>query len=135
MSTNIVNLQNICPRCREKTIVDIVTAGILCSKCGFVIDSYAENSKSDAKVFSMEDYDKNHTGNPITLSRYDMGLSTVINTRDVDSTGRSLSPSMKKNFERLRTYDVRSKTNVKAPASLKKAFADWRKSEKRCLTI
>ena len=128
MSTNIVNLRNVCPRCSERIIVDTVTAEILCSKCGFVIDSYAENSKSDAKIFSMEDYDKkNHSGNPITLSRHDMGLSTVINTRDVDSTGKSLSPSMKRNFERLRTYDTRSKTNAKASASLKKAFAELEK--------
>ncbi|MGI9566678.1 MAG: hypothetical protein ACR2LL_06660 [Nitrosopumilus sp.] len=45
-----------------------------------------------------------------------MGLSTVINTRNVDSTGRSLSPFMKKSFERLRTYDVQSKTNANAHA-------------------
>ncbi|MGI9566679.1 MAG: hypothetical protein ACR2LL_06665 [Nitrosopumilus sp.] len=58
MNANIINQQNIYPRCSKRIIVDSITAKILCSKCGFVIDVYAENTKSDAKIFSLKDYDK-----------------------------------------------------------------------------
>ena len=67
-----------------------------------------------------EDYlRRSRTGPATTLTMYDKGLSTVIGA-DKDSFGNSLSSKTKYEFNRLRTWDQRSK--LKKTASLSKAL-------------
>ncbi len=59
------------------------------------------------------------TGPGTSLTMFDKGLSTVIGS-DKDSTGKSLSSKTKYEFNRLRTWDQRSKS--RKTTSLSKAF-------------
>ena len=49
-----------------------------------------------------------HTGAPESLSRHDMGLSTVIGRENTDAGGARLSSSAKNAVQRMRTWDSRS---------------------------
>src|SRR5207245_3566411 len=61
----------------------------------------------------LEEYTQNsRTGLGSALSIDDKGLSTIIGPQNKDAAGNSISPYMKYAFNRLRTWDSRSKTNV-----------------------
>ncbi|NND86260.1 MAG: transcription initiation factor TFIIIB [Nitrosopumilus sp.] len=70
--------------------------------------------------YSQEDFMKlTRTGPATSLTMYDKGLSTVIGNNK-DSTGKSLTSKTKYEFNRLRTWDQRSKS--RKTATLSKAF-------------
>jgi transcription initiation factor TFIIB len=70
--------------------------------------------------YSSEDFmTRARTGPATSLTMYDRGLSTIIGTNK-DSTGKPLSSKTKYDFNRLRTWDQRSKS--KQTASFSKAF-------------
>ncbi len=73
-------------------------------------------------VFSSEDYfEKARTGSKSSLAIDDMGLATVIDAKDKDAMGNSLSGDMKNMFNRLRIWDSRSKSRSTAK-SMRTAF-------------
>jgi len=81
----------------------------ICNYCGTVlteklVDRAHENSFSD-------EFTKNNarTGPATSLSMYDRGLYTVIGS-NTDSAGRTISGKARSDFERLRTWDRRSKS-------------------------
>ena len=91
-------------------ITDSERGETFCNYCGVVlteklIDRTHENNYFDE--FSTKNNAR--TGPATSLSMYDKGLYTVIGN-NIDSTGRTLSSKTKSNFERLRTWDKRSKS-------------------------
>jgi transcription initiation factor TFIIB len=105
----------------------IVTDGsrgeILCASCGAVLADKVEDTSSEQRSFSLEEYnDKSRTGPASTLSIHDKGLSTIIGVANKDATGNSISSSMKYAFNRLRTWDSRSKSN-NTERNLRSAFS------------
>lgn len=80
-----------------------------------ILDLSHENNK-----FSHEDFMKTaRTGPATSLTMYDKGLSTVIG-HDRDSSGNSLPGHARIKFQRLRTWDQRSKS--RRTTALGKAF-------------
>ena len=65
--------------------------------------------------------DRSRTGAKSTLAFDDMGLSTLIQKSDKDSTGKSLSTDNKRTFYRLRMWDNNSKAQSRN-RNMKKAF-------------
>ena len=63
------------------TVTDPQSGEIICNNCGMVI---AENIQDDARPewrsfgFEHDNNNKSRTGNPLTLARHDMGLSTKL---------------------------------------------------------
>jgi len=76
--------------------------------------SYENNGYSSENFMKLS-----RTGPATSLTMNDRGLSTVIGTNK-DSTGKALSSKTKYEFNRLRTWDQRSKS--RKTASLSKAF-------------
>jgi transcription initiation factor TFIIB len=104
-------------------ITDSIRGEILCGSCGLVLLDKVEDSGPEQRSFTVEEYaEKSRTGLGSALSIHDKGLSTVIGSQDKDAAGNSISPYMKYAFNRLRTWDNRSKTNT-IERSLKSAFA------------
>jgi transcription initiation factor TFIIB len=69
-----------------------------------------------------EDYNTStRTGLGSALSIHDKGLSTIIGNVDRDAAGNSISTSMKYTFNRLRTWDTRSKSSS-SERNLRSAF-------------
>ena len=109
--------------CKKKLIVtDVHTGEIACSNCGVVFSEKIINQGSDMSGAISENHqDSNRTGRKISLKMIDMGLSTIIESKNRDSTGKILSNKNRRMFYRLRMWDrnSRSSSSVK---SFQKAF-------------
>jgi len=118
------NLNSSCLRCGKKSLLtDEVTGEQFCSKCGYVISEKSEDSGPERRSFSTQGgIDTTRTGAPTSLTRHDKGLSTVINPKNRDATGRPLSSSMKTTITRLRIWDSRSQSNVSTDKNLRQAL-------------
>ncbi|MDE1829608.1 MAG: transcription initiation factor IIB [Thaumarchaeota archaeon] len=104
-------------------VTDSIRGEILCAACGLVLADKVEDSGPEQRSFTMEEYSQNsRTGLASTLSIHDKGLSTVIGSADRDAAGNSISSYMKYAFNRLRTWDSRSKVNS-SERNLRSAFA------------
>ena len=113
-----------CLRCGKKSLLtDEVTGEQFCGKCGYVISEKVDDSGQDRRSFSIQGgVDNSRTGSPISLTRHDKGLSTVINPANRDATGKPLSSSMKSTITRLRTWDSRSQSQASADRNLRQAL-------------
>ena len=107
--------------CKKNNIVtDPTTGEIACSNCGTVLPEKSleiglENSSP------MEGYSSSRVGSKIALKMADMGLSTIIEAQDKDSTGKLLSKENRRMFYRLRMWDRNSKS-ANTVKSFQKAF-------------
>ena len=101
-------------------ITDSERGEIFCGGCGLVLVDNMSDISHENNGYSSEDFMKmTRTGPATSLTMNDRGLSTVIGTNK-DSTGKALSGKTKYEFNRLRTWDQRSKS--RQTASLSKAF-------------
>jgi len=99
-----------CPRCSAQTSVfDSISGEYVCDSCGFVLEDRAQETGVGWRAFSPEERDAlSHTGSPESLSRHDMGLSTVIGNEYKDAGGARLSLAARNAAQRMRTWDNRS---------------------------
>ena len=103
-------------------ITDTNTGEIMCANCGHVLTERLEDSGAEYSLHSSEDYlGRSRVGRKSTLAFNDMGLSTVIQQADKDSTGKGLSGEMKRTFYRLRMWDRNSKARP-GQRNMQKAF-------------
>ena len=101
-------------------ITDSDRGEVFCGGCGLVLVQNLDDTSHENRSYSSEDFMKNaRTGPATSLTMFDRGLSTVIGTNK-DSSGNSLSSKTKYEFNRLRTWDQRSKS--RNTSSLSKAF-------------
>ena len=112
-------------------VTDAVTGEVTCGNCGVVlfekaIDFGPENASQTA------DESQNHvrTGQKISLKMADMGLSTLIQAQDKDSSGRTLSRQNKQSFHRLRMWDRNSRSATTKQSYIKAfTFLDGMRSK------
>lgn len=103
-------------------VTDSIRGEILCGSCGLVLRDKVEDSGPEQRSFTLEQYsERSRTGLGSALSIDDKGLSTVIGPQNKDAAGNSISTYMKYTFNRLRTWDSRSKTDT-TERSLRSAF-------------
>ena len=115
-----------CPQTRGPhgpLVTDSIRGEVLCGSCGIVIKEKVEDQGPEQQSFSSEQFnERSRTGAGSTLSIHDKGLSTVIGNLDKDASGNSISPAMKFAFNRLRTWDSRSKSTTQ-DRNLRTAFS------------
>jgi len=120
-----------CPRCGKKNLVtDSESAELFCAKCGFVVDEKVSNFGPERR-FSDDTTNKSRTGDRISLTRHDQGLSTIINPINKDASGNPLSASMKTSLKRLRIWDSRSRTNSSVDKNLQQALGELLKMKEK----
>lgn len=109
--------------CSKNSLVSDNNSGeVVCSQCGSVLVEKAEVMGPEAHTFTVEEYlEKTRTGSKSSLAWDDMGLSTVIDAKDRDAGGNSLSSEIKSTFNRLRMWDARSKSDS-SERSMRRAF-------------
>ena len=101
-------------------ITDSERGEIVCGGCGLILVENMSDISYESNGYSQEDFMKlARTGPATSLTMNDKGLSTVIGTNK-DSTGKAISNKTKYEFNRLRTWDQRSKS--RKTAALSKAF-------------
>ena len=102
------------------TITDSERGEIVCGGCGLILVQNIADTSYESNGYTQEDFMKlARTGPATSLTMHDKGLSTVIGTNK-DSSGNTLSNKTKYEFNRLRTWDQRSKS--RKTATLSKAF-------------
>lgn len=107
-------------------VLDMSTGEQVCTSCGYVVMENLEEVGPEWRNFAKEQGgdDRSRVGSPTSLARHDMGLSTVIGLESNDASGNALHSSMKQQFERLRTWDRRSKVHTSADRNLRQAFGE-----------
>ena len=102
------------------TITDSERGEIVCGGCGLILVQNISDTSYESNGYTQEDFMKlTRTGPATSLTMHDKGLSTVIGTNK-DSSGNALPSKTKYEFNRLRTWDQRSKS--RKTATLSKAF-------------
>jgi len=101
-------------------ITDSERGEIVCGGCGLILVQNIADTSYENNHYTLEGFMKlARTGPATSLTMYDKGLSTVIGTNK-DFSGNALSSKTKYEFNRLRTWDQRSKS--RNTATLSKAF-------------
>ena len=101
-------------------ITDSERGEMFCGGCGLVLVQKIVDNSHESNGYTQEEYLKlTRTGPAISLTMHDKGLSTVIGNNK-DSAGNKLSNKTKFEFNRLRTWDQRSKS--RKTSTLSKAF-------------
>ena len=102
------------------SITDSERGEIVCGGCGLILLQNIADTSYESNGYTQEDFMKlSRTGPATSLTMHDKGLSTVIGNNK-DSSGNPLSNKTKYEFNRLRTWDQRSKS--RKTATLSKAF-------------
>ncbi len=101
-------------------ITDSERGEIVCGGCGLILVQNISDTSYENNGYTLEGFMKlARTGPATSLTMFDKGLSTVIGTNK-DFSGNALSSKTKYEFNRLRTWDQRSKS--RNTATLSKAF-------------
>lgn len=117
-----------CPVCgRTGLVTDDSTGELCCGICGSVISEKVEDMGAEWRSFSNEHGNRSRTGAGTSLAMHDMGLSTVIDSSNKDSTGKPLAAGVKSSIERLRTWDSRTQTSSSADRNLRQALNEMDK--------
>jgi transcription initiation factor TFIIB len=107
------------------TVTDPESGEVICSNCGTVIsDRNQEISRPEWRFYSAQkENDRSRTGIPITLAKADMGLATIIGKDDRDASGHLLDGAMRNRMQRLRTWDLRTRSRTSSDRNLVQAFS------------
>ena len=123
--THQIRTKERCPRCGKDAIVtDAETAEMICGRCAFVMDERLIDSGQEWRSFLDDKTNKARTGDGTFLTIHDMGLATIINPTNKDSTGKPLSYSMKSSIKRLRISDSRTKSHESIDRNFQRAFTE-----------
>jgi len=112
-----------CPECGGRQLThDRERAELVCQSCGLVIDDEFIDRGPEWRAFdSVQQQKRARTGAPMTLTIHDKGLSTMIDWRNKDSYGRSISTKNRAQFYRLRKWQRRIRVSNATERNL--AFA------------
>ena len=117
-----------CPSCGDKKMItDQNTGELFCSNCGLVITEKITDTGAEWRSFSNDEGNRTRAGAATSLAMHDMGLSTVIDSANRDSTGKPLSAGIKSSIERLRTWDSRTQARSSADRNLRQALNEMGK--------
>ncbi len=123
--THQIRTKERCPRCGKDAIVtDAETGEMICGRCAFVMDERLIDSGQEWRSFLDDKTNKARTGDGTFLTIHDMGLATIINPTNKDSTGKPLSYSMKSSIKRLRISDSRTKSHESIDRNFQRAFTE-----------
>jgi transcription initiation factor TFIIB len=89
-------------------VEDSTSGELSCSNCGFVVSEKSIDTGPEWRSFADDAQNKARTGAPTSITRRDMGLSTVVGRSNRDASGRALASPMRSTIDRLRKWDNRS---------------------------
>ncbi len=110
-----------CPECGSHILVhDYERAELVCNECGLVVDSDLIDQGPEWRTFD-HDQSRSRVGAPMTYTIHDKGLSTMIDWRNHDSYGKSISLKSRAQLYRLRKWQRRIRVSNATERNL--AFA------------
>jgi len=114
---------NVCPECGSRRLeYDYERGELVCMNCGLVVDEDLIDMGPEWRAFDHEQRMKrSRVGAPMTYTIHDKGLSTMIDWRNRDSYGKSISPATRAQLYRLRKWQRRIRVSNATERNL--AFA------------
>lgn len=82
-------------------ITDFETGEMVCQNCGIVLQDNISYDRRDDNTFSKSTY-HSQISNRSTLRFHDMGLATIIDKSNHDSSGKPIDYKMRQDMKRMR---------------------------------
>ena len=113
--------KHVCPECGSAVFDQgAVRCERVCTGCGLVVSENEVDHGSEWRAFDYEErQQRSRTGAPMTRMMHDKGLSTNIDWKNEDHTGRSLSSEKRAQVNRLRVWQERIRTRNASERNLK----------------
>jgi transcription initiation factor TFIIB len=120
-----------CPECGCRTLVqDYERAELVCNRCGLIIDADFIDRGPEWRAFDHDQLmQRSRVGAPMTYTIHDKGLSTLIDWRNRDSDGKSISSMSRIQFYHLRIWHRRIRVNNAKERSLAFALSELERME------
>jgi len=112
-----------CPECHSRVLErDYERAELVCRSCGLVIETNIIDQGPEWRAFDSDQrLRRARVGSPMTYTIHDKGLSTMIDWRNRDSYGRTISTKNRAQLYRLRKWQRRIRVSNATERNL--AFA------------
>ena len=103
--------KKVCVSCGETSFTEDYTRGEnICTSCGLVASERITDRGPEWRAFTTEERNaRARTGAPMTLTIADRGLSTTIDWRNKDASGRALTSNTRAAIYRMRKWHIRSR--------------------------
>lgn len=115
-----------CPECGSDSVVEDLSRGEkVCGDCGLVLSDHRIDTGAEWRAFSSDEADaRSRVGAPMRYTVHDKGLSTIIDWRDRDMSGKKLSPNRRSEIYRLRKWQIRSRVHSSLDRNLAQAMSE-----------
>ncbi len=106
-----LNKKRVCLNCGGTSFTkDYARGENICTSCGLVLSERTADRGPEWRAFTAEERNaRARTGAPMTLTIADRGLSTVIDWRNKDASGRALTSTTRAAIYRMRKWHIRSR--------------------------
>ncbi|MDF1541224.1 MAG: transcription initiation factor IIB, partial [Candidatus Thorarchaeota archaeon] len=115
-----------CPECGGKDVVQDQEKGErICATCGLVLSDHRIDTGPEWRAFTADEKDaRSRAGAPTNYAIHDKGLSTMIDWRDHDSSGKKFSAKKRSEIYRLRKWQIRTRVHSSVDRNLAQATSE-----------
>ncbi len=115
-----------CTDCGGTDIIrDNEKGEIICATCGLVLSDHRIDTGPEWRAFTSSEKDaRSRTGAPTNFAIHDKGLSTMIDWRDHDSSGRRFTSRQRAQIYRLRKWQIRTRVHSSLDRNLAQAMTE-----------
>jgi len=120
------NNRHECPECEEGRVIKNEAKGeMVCENCSLVVEDGQIDAGPEWRAFNSSERDeKSRVGAPTTKSMHDKGLTTNIDWKNRDASGRMISPDKRSQMARLRKWQERIRTKDAGERNLQFALSE-----------
>ncbi len=115
-----------CPECGGTDVVQDMEKGErICATCGLVLSDHRIDTGPEWRAFTSDEKDaRSRAGAPTNYAIHDKGLSTMIDWRDHDSSGKKFSAKKRSEIYRLRKWQIRTRVHSSVDRNLAQAMSE-----------
>ncbi len=115
-----------CTECdSDKLRKDEVRGEVACEECGYIVKTDLIDRGAEWTAFTQKEREEqSRVGSPLSETLHDKGLTTEIHWQNVDANGQSLTPSKRRQIERLRRWQKRMRTEGSGEQNLQIALVE-----------
>ncbi len=126
MKSKIKESGSNCPNCREHDkVYDSHRGEVICSHCGMVLREKIINPGAEWRAFDSDQREKRtRVGAPMTFTIHDQGLSTIIDWKNKDFSGREIPSRLRSQIYRLRRWQSRIRVSDATERNLTFALSE-----------
>jgi transcription initiation factor TFIIB len=115
-----------CPECGSNFILYMTDTGEeVCKSCGLVVREMSLEMGPERRAFTPEEKEqRSRAGGNVSLLSADMGLATTIPKQNKDASGRTISPQIQKQMQRMRKLHTSTQYASSQEKNLIRALAE-----------